>query len=186
MTLGDWEDMTSSWSSSHSYFLEIIILARQISALWILPTAFYRAFLLPIDALITGDGSFEMSPTDKIACIRGGRILETKELSELLEFLYAPRQIAGCQSPEDCDDYRTSTRFLAEDWRRYDPRHGPMLLRIWDDDDWIRLQECCPVCLASMRTAHRLTKDAVWDRLLAIFDLPKWSELEQMKGEAFQ
>ncbi|KAJ7840787.1 hypothetical protein B0H13DRAFT_147005 [Mycena leptocephala] len=95
MTLDTWEDVVtqSSWSSSDSHFLETIILARQISALWILPAAFYRAFLLPANALITGDGSFEMSP------MTGGRILETTEVSHLLEFLYAPQQIEGCQSP---------------------------------------------------------------------------------------
>jgi hypothetical protein len=62
----------------------------------------------------------------------------------------------------------------------------PIRLTIWEDPDWIPLKSCCPICLATIRTAHPLAKEAVWDRLPAIFDLPKWSELEQMKTEALQ
>ncbi|KAJ7876240.1 hypothetical protein B0H13DRAFT_1723032 [Mycena leptocephala] len=115
--LADWEDLpnTSSWlPDTTSHYLEIILLAHQVSALWILPVAFYRACeSAKIEDTIAGVPGCSLNTADVVACVTGLRYLETTGASQLLSFLCA-LTIEGCKSPVDCTELRVKNRFEAE------------------------------------------------------------------------
>ncbi|KAJ6571179.1 hypothetical protein B0H19DRAFT_936860 [Mycena capillaripes] len=187
-TFDEWETKSPhvSWHVSRS--LDIILLARRTSALWILPAAFYRACqFASVDEIINGDEDSELHPADKVACVTGVRTLETTSVSDVLQFLYMPRQIFGCQSPAKCEEVRTAAHFDAEDWRAYEAEDTFLPFDIWGNvHDWSRLSSCCATCVSSMRTTHWEAKLAVWDQLPQIFRLPNWKQLNEMKAEALR
>ncbi|KAJ7155206.1 hypothetical protein C8R46DRAFT_911049 [Mycena filopes] len=171
-----------------SFHFEAISLARQTSALWILPTAFYHASTaIDIGQIMMGIEGCDVTPTDAIACTRGRRFLDTTANYNVLDFLCSPT-VHGCESPDACSSGQREGYIRAEDWRKYDPGMGlePCApLEIWDDDDFEEL-EVCNVCKSHFKSVHQLARQAVWDRLPALFELPSWAELEQMKAAALK
>ncbi|KAJ7456117.1 hypothetical protein FB451DRAFT_1512487 [Mycena latifolia] len=192
-TLGEWESTyyeSWPWFPDSDYkFLDVVLLARQTSASWILPTAFYRICAhVGEDSIINGYSSLELRPVDKLACMAAIRYLETTGAKKILDFLVKPLQTRECSSlnPELCSGSRVKTRFAAENWRDYD-LGGPALLPLdlWEVDDWSRLT-VCDACLSAMKGAHAAAKEALWDKLPELFNLPNWAELERMKAEALK
>ena len=169
--------------------LNIITLARQTSAEWILPTAFYRICeLVHEDTIINGEGMVELDPIDKVACMTAIRFLETTGASNVLKFLTTPMWIPGCTAdpPEDCTLSRAETRAEAELWRDYAIGKAPYLpFELWSTDDWERLN-VCGHCLSTMKSAAKEAKEVLWKTVPELFGLPSWIELEKMKAEALK
>ncbi|KAF7362182.1 hypothetical protein MVEN_00564300 [Mycena venus] len=192
-TLDGWDDVSldPTFCDTLPSYLVVVILARQVDALWILPHAFY-CLSREEDAdkiIIHGDQGLELSAADKLACLSGVRTLETTSASEVLEFLYDPRHIPGCQTPAVCAEVRAKARFIAEDSRRYfrgNALDDVLPLNIWRHDDWSLLELCCRTCIAEMKVNHQKARQSVWDELPQIFGLSSWAELERMKAEALQ
>ncbi|KAJ7174763.1 hypothetical protein C8R46DRAFT_990820 [Mycena filopes] len=187
-TLFAWDNPFYAWEYSNPRFhLEAISLARQTSALWILPIAFYRASTtIDIREIMTGIEGCTLTPADAVACVQGLRFLDTTATSEVLDFLWSP-EVDGCGSAE-CEQGRLDGRIEAELWRRYDHRtksRPDSPLEMWEDDHFAEL-EVCGVCKPPLRSAHALARKVIWDRLPGIFDLPSWTELEQMKAAALE
>ncbi|KAJ7166187.1 hypothetical protein C8R46DRAFT_1351592 [Mycena filopes] len=170
-----------------AHLASAISLARQTSALWILPIAFYRASTtIDIREIMTGIEGCTLTPADAVACVQGLRFLDTTATSEVLNFLWSP-EVDGCGSAE-CEQGKLDGRIEGELWRSYDHRtksrpHSP--LEMWEDDHFAEL-EVCGVCKPPLRSAHALAGKVIWDRLPGIFDLPSWAELEQMKAVALE
>ncbi|KAJ7790457.1 hypothetical protein B0H13DRAFT_2689976 [Mycena leptocephala] len=179
---------TSSWSpKTTSHYLQVIILARQMDALWILPTAFYQLCDKEmIEDIFAGTPGCSLSSADLLTYVTGLRFLETTGLSAILEFMCV-RTIDGCLHPQECSEARVVKRFEAENWRKYERAlFRPYLpFDIWTADDWGELG-VCSVCLARMMSLHQAAAELVWSRLPETFQLPPWEELEQMKTEALE
>ncbi|KAJ7034242.1 hypothetical protein C8F04DRAFT_1183530 [Mycena alexandri] len=151
-TLHGWDTMQLACTWYHdtpSQYLEAILLARQTSALWILPIAFYCACTrLDLEDIITGLGGHTLDAQDMVAC-------------------------------KLCAGKRLEHRRDAEDWRN--SHISP--LDIWDEDDLHNLP-VCDACRSQMKPVHQLARESLWDHLPAIFHLPSWEELVQMKVKA--
>ncbi|KAJ7018711.1 hypothetical protein C8F04DRAFT_364893 [Mycena alexandri] len=180
-TLHGWDTMQLACTWYHdtpSQYLEAILLARQTSALWILPIAFYCACTrLDLEDIITGLGGHTLDAQDMVACVQGVRYLDTRATSEILNFLWSPA--SRCEFPVDCMAERLEHRRDAEDWRN--SHISP--LDIWDEDDLHNLP-VCDACRSQMKPVHQLARESLWDHLPAIFHLPSWEELVQMKVKA--
>ncbi|KAJ7456058.1 hypothetical protein FB451DRAFT_1048603 [Mycena latifolia] len=165
--------------------LEVALLARQTSAIWVLPTAFYRIYEVAEESdIVHGIESGALGPADKVACIRAIRWLETAGTSKILEFLWAPLEMPGCYGGTRCSDSRIKTRIAAEAWRASDPGTASFLpLTLWGADDWERL-DVCRICLRRMKATHAEAKQCIWDKLPELFGLPNWTELARLKTEA--
>ncbi|KAJ7876225.1 hypothetical protein B0H13DRAFT_2055784 [Mycena leptocephala] len=111
-------------------YIQLPVIARELHIDWILPAAFYRVCDFTRDTDILS-GPLELG--DKLRCITGCRVLETAGVAKILEFLWSPFEIPGCDSTSICFRNRSGT---------------------WEDSDWDRLN-VCDVCLASMKIAHR-------------------------------
>ncbi|KAJ7085117.1 hypothetical protein B0H15DRAFT_783343 [Mycena belliarum] len=188
-TLREWDKLrpaASEWLESPAAYLDIVPLARQTSAYWLLPTAFYRICRHSYEKdIITGH---ELTPAEKVTCVVGIRCLETSCATDVLDFLSNPLDIPGCRSDEgECKDSRAILRRSTEVWRRYAPgKDAPRLpLEVWTASDWENLTVCEP-CLRTMKAAHETAKKELWNQLPALFELPDWATLEQMKAEALK
>ncbi|KAJ7456053.1 hypothetical protein FB451DRAFT_1143508 [Mycena latifolia] len=162
----------------------ILQLARQLSADWILPSAFYR-FCGDCDeaAIIIGCDHYALSTPDKIRCVKAIRELETTATAAVVEFLWSAAGAEACGSPVQCVVSRHEVRQMVEAWRSGPLRALP--LRLWEDNDWERFHtDVCADCIASLKSAHLEARFNLWDRLPEIFGLPNWTELEKMKAEA--
>ncbi|KAJ7759991.1 hypothetical protein B0H16DRAFT_1313090 [Mycena metata] len=187
MTLDDWDATGKNSMRAHGEFLlEVILLARQTSALWILPVAFYNASTrLDIEILITGLDGRSLETTDVIACVQGLRYLDTTATSNILDFL-TPRAIPGCVLPVACAQKRGAKRSEVEAWRVYEPQEdtNPIApLDMWEQSDYHGV-DVCGVCRSYIESFHRSARQSLWSRLPEIFGLPPWAELEQLKTEA--
>ncbi|KAJ7753192.1 hypothetical protein B0H16DRAFT_1723228 [Mycena metata] len=167
------------------FLLEVILLARQTFALWILPVAFYYTCTrLDIDILITGLDGHSLQTTDIIACVQDLRYLDTTATSNILDL--TPRAIPGCVLPVACAQKRGAKRSEVEAWRVYEPQEdtNPIApLDMWEQSDYHGV-DVCGVCRSYMESFHRSARQSLWSRLSEIFGLPPWAELEQLKTEA--
>ncbi|KAJ7100389.1 hypothetical protein C8R44DRAFT_642011 [Mycena epipterygia] len=184
-TLHEWEQLegkTSPWAD-----LCIVFLARPLSIDWILPTTFYRiCHKTPEESLLMGYGPYELTAEDKIRCMATCRVIETTAVTRILDFLWSPVFIHGCEHPEECMESRFRRRRAVEGRRERTSEEAAIIpLGIWKEEDWEDL-EVCDVCLSTMKTTHQQAKQSFWDGLPAMFGLPEWTELEKMKTEALQ
>ncbi|KAJ7759887.1 hypothetical protein B0H16DRAFT_1720103 [Mycena metata] len=162
-TLLGWHAVGQEPMWEYDELLEVILLARQTSALWILPTAFYNACTrLDVEELIT----------------------DTTVTSSILDFLN-PQPIPGCVLPVACAQNRGAKRLEVELWRVYAPQdtNPNPPLDIWEESDYGAL-DVCEVCRSYMESVHRDARQYLWSQLPAIFGPPPWAELEQLKTEA--
>ncbi|KAJ7100437.1 hypothetical protein C8R44DRAFT_888264 [Mycena epipterygia] len=193
ITLQEWEladaQFNSSWfDAADCDYIQMIHLARQTSALWILPTVFYRMCRYSRqleEDIINGTDSGTLRSHDKVVYMRAARFLESTATSDVLEFLWSPPEINDCSSSKRCIRSRHRLRRIAEGWRRVKAGEDSicMPLDIWDEDDWKKL-EICQRCLSAMRKTHQDAKQSVWNQLPEILELPDWADLECMRDEA--
>lgn len=116
----------------------------------------------------------------------GCRVLEATAVTKILDFLWSPLQIDDCESRRACTKSRIACRQEAEKWRDQPSDQALTLpLAMWEETDWERL-DVCDVCLSTMKITHQQAKQSFWDGLLAMFDLPVWTDLEKLKVEALQ
>ncbi|KAJ6556985.1 hypothetical protein DFH09DRAFT_547975 [Mycena vulgaris] len=185
-TLPEWESagvhFKSSWfDPEYCDYIRLVLLARQTSALWILPTVFYRmcrhAHRFEYE-IISGD----LQSRDKSMYIRAARFLESTATSNILDFLLS--EVQRC-TDDDCRASKQKMRRVAEGRRRFSPEDDLafMPLEVWLEKDWDRL-DVCQKCLLTMKKTHKEAKQSLWDRLPEIFELPDWKWLTPMREEA--
>ncbi|KAJ7796008.1 hypothetical protein B0H14DRAFT_2620341 [Mycena olivaceomarginata] len=178
-TLEAWDALPElPWSSGLS--LDIVPIARQLGAEWILPTSFYRICQSSFDhEIVTGT---ELSDADKVTCIKGLRYLETTGAAHVLDFLLAP--YSNCSTRASCVESRQAIRRQVETERRkYDAeRFTAMPLELVLEDP----PNVCSDCFSKMKKVHEDAQEELWDDLPRIFGLDDWEKLEAMKAEALK
>ncbi|KAJ7602765.1 hypothetical protein FB45DRAFT_1072642 [Roridomyces roridus] len=162
--------------------LPMIPLARQLSLDWMLPVAFYRVCQHAKEAHVLHD----LSADDQLRYILACRMLETGEVSKILNFLWMPIDECSNDDPPTCNRIRIGYRRFAEERRVVSADLASKLpLDVWTSKDCSEMRVCAP-CLRAMMDAHGAAKRSFWDRLPSFFGLPNWEELEKMKSEAFE
>ncbi|KAF8144682.1 hypothetical protein K438DRAFT_2029083 [Mycena galopus ATCC 62051] len=151
-------------------------LARHASADWVLPSVLSSCAWVDPEKLLNGT----LAPSDAILCLRARDQLQTRWSSRVLEFLWKPLRIPGCVTPDLCLDSRLRQRELAETWRE----EQIIVLYLWNEDNWFELEDICPACLKFMNAANNEGRQACWDNLPRLFDLPDWPALVQMRYAA--
>ncbi|KAJ7184903.1 hypothetical protein C8R46DRAFT_938879 [Mycena filopes] len=184
-TLEKWEEFTE-WGV---HPIELINFAREVSADWVLPQAFAACCWLDPTVLVSGllpgiDGrthAITLEPADLVRCIRGAIALHSTWTSKVLSFLWEPRQITGCMSPNRCLSARVSRQQDADAWRS----EQVPVLELWNWYDSNRLQSSvCPICFEFMEEAPATAKEEYWQALPKIFDLPEWNILLEQRRAA--
>ncbi|KAJ7932802.1 hypothetical protein B0H13DRAFT_2307459 [Mycena leptocephala] len=179
-----------SWGrpTERTYLIATIQLAREVDAPWILPSAFYE---LAFNYRELGKAVFHgvvfngvpasISAQDQDLFANGHNIQNASTMADILRFLFHPSEIEGCTSSKTC----FSLRLQAMESRRGNFRlYASTPLGVWDETDWISLDNLCPACLAVLKQTHEDARQAFWDKLPEIYGLPEWEELERLRAAA--
>ncbi|KAJ7254748.1 hypothetical protein C8J57DRAFT_1346569 [Mycena rebaudengoi] len=171
MSQDQW-DRDESWNFNPFGAVE---LAREISADWILPMAFYRccgelslAEFVTLDVL-SSDIQIYAQAIDTLHSWN----------SRVLNFLLDPVTIPDCVSPHQCLERRMKLRGR---WGGVFDDYLP--LGVWSPEDWDELAVCM-ACLPKLKQTHAASIERLWAALPSIFGLPDWNTLETMKLAAF-
>jgi hypothetical protein len=191
-----WGDLSSlaaekcswNWPTEKTSLIATIQLAREVDAPWILPSAFYD---LAVNYEVLGKAVFNgavyngiptsLSAQDQDSFAKGHYIQNASTMADVLRFLFHPLEIEGCTSSQECFSVRLKAmESLREDLRGY----ASAPLEVWGGDDWRLLDDLCPACLAVLKQTHKDARQAFWDKLLEIYGLPEWEELERLRAAA--
>ncbi|KAJ7210599.1 hypothetical protein C8J57DRAFT_1401007 [Mycena rebaudengoi] len=161
-SLDMWTNLSPSWTPR----------PREVSALWVLPTAFYALCVAASHSsrvLSRGvtfqDRVVKLTEAD-LEIFLDGSCRQREAASTILQFLWHPESLPGCHTGSRCFHARCSERRYS-DGRLYELGCQP--LEIWGTSEWEELPSTiCPVCIRSMKLMHC------------------WEDLEQMKIAALQ
>ncbi|KAJ7119176.1 hypothetical protein C8R44DRAFT_189565 [Mycena epipterygia] len=178
------------WPDDFTYNMCVIELAREVEALWVLPTAFYvlSTAYQKLGSIIFHGTVYHGIPTslslqDQQSFITGRDSQIGSTNADILRFLLDPpsSEIKGCKSPNEC----SAERLRAFASIRERVRAYPAIpLEMWKPTYWDKLGKVCPACLAVLKDTHRRARQAFWDKLPGMYGLPPWAELEKMKEAA--
>ncbi|KAJ7132542.1 hypothetical protein C8R44DRAFT_774165 [Mycena epipterygia] len=178
----------ASWSIEPDQLIPIINLAREVSALWILPTVFYSLCMTTphnVRSLVTGvtfrNHTTRLDPADLEIFLEGS--YEQREASSaMLQFLWHPEAVPGCVTPTKCYAARCAERKY-RDVKLFDLGHSP--LELWGAEEWNQLPlTICLTCVGGMKATHKRAIASFWADLPTKYRLPCWEDLEQMKDAA--
>ncbi|KAJ7186015.1 hypothetical protein C8R46DRAFT_1062214 [Mycena filopes] len=176
---------SASWGVDNDEWLRIVLFGQGLFLDWILPLAFYRlTAVFSSNQILNGvsgeDGVHrELSAADKLRCVEQSIQLKTAASSAILNFLWDPPVLPGCERPGTCTAARLKARREAEA-----RRSGTLPLRLWETDHWASLSSACVSCQTYMKTAHARALQRLWDGLPQRFGLADWAVLEQVKAAA--
>ncbi|KAJ6548105.1 hypothetical protein DFH09DRAFT_989147 [Mycena vulgaris] len=194
-TLSDYDDSSSESTSMTepdevSYETAIILIAREVDALWILPVALYylaetkpAAIDLILDCVTYKTHPAKLSGEDQLLFMKIS--LRIRCLAQdLVRFLYSPHIIPGCEGGHKCIAARLSGVEEAHD-AIADEGDDPLGLK--DSGLWKTLKSsCCRVCYRAFKRTHQEARQEFWNQLPGLCGLPPWEELEKMKAEALR
>ncbi|KAJ6616328.1 hypothetical protein B0H10DRAFT_1799704 [Mycena sp. CBHHK59/15] len=180
----DCRPLPTSWEFRPNHLLPMILLAREVSALWILPVIFYQyCEHRGPDQLLSGykyrGSHLNLSAQDQVTCLSAMMMLRTQLMTDFLDFLWNSNVTLRCFRYGECITSRINARRVAET-RRHE--HFPFDTWSAQDTSGINL---CPTCAAALQNAHQDAQSALWNRLPELFKLPSWDELEKMRVAAF-
>ncbi|KAF7359031.1 hypothetical protein MSAN_01243800 [Mycena sanguinolenta] len=169
--------------------IRAIQLAREVDAPWILPRAFYTLSLnfntlgvtIFHGAVYNGEKTC-LSLEDQTSFLKGYNI-QRNDTVDNLRFLLDPLDNQGCHRPGPAGCSLQKSKAM---------RHCPALLNkrpvnalyVWDGEAWHKLRNMCTPCLEALKKKHQDARQAFWDRLPEIYDLPSWEVLEQLRAAA--
>ncbi|KAJ6456766.1 hypothetical protein C8R47DRAFT_996120, partial [Mycena vitilis] len=163
--------------------LATIQAAHEVSALWLLPVAYYQACDFEDETIAKANvpGSQEYVQQ----CMKS-RVSLVREHVVCMGFLKASSATGTCMLPRKCNAARLEGVELYFSYVADDLDVNP--LQVWDRPEWTHIAEhgMCSPCLQKAQTMHSDALDKLWDRLPGIFDLPPWAELHAMRKAAME
>ncbi|KAF7289706.1 BTB domain-containing protein [Mycena indigotica] len=164
--------------------IALITTARQVSADWLLPFAFYELCRRTDEQRVVWSPALAVA--DKQRWVTGLRALETREVTRLLRFLWQDPPGSGPLAYYTCIGHDACVWARAQLRRGlFDGTSAPQLplelLADADVDDGM----LCGTCYAEFRGQRKAARAKLWARLPDIFALPGWEELEKAKADAF-
>ncbi|KAJ7490872.1 hypothetical protein FB451DRAFT_1124434 [Mycena latifolia] len=176
------------WPDDDAFQICVIQLAREVDALWLLPTAFYdlsssydQHGRKIFHGVVYNGTPTSLCVQDQDSLLQGHAIQTRATTRDIMKFLFYPPDIEGCTSSA-CSGNRLNR--LRVEW---DDLHDHCLppLDVWVEDDWESLEEdVCRTCITEMKRTHAEARQAFWDALPEMYGLPPWEELKKMKAAA--
>ncbi|KAF7295797.1 hypothetical protein HMN09_01122600 [Mycena chlorophos] len=183
-------DLFAGWrSEDHGvHKLYMLALAREVGALWLLPTILHDIYLILTEL---GFGELDQlsdfghfSPTTIAADDAKAIVTNMGDhfhgAVQILSFLGSPAHIKGCTTPDCCPLLRFQNigyAMTAIEIMRDRP------LDVWSKTDWKRLN-LCQTCLKTLKKNHQSARQDFWNKLPGRYGLPGWKELKEMAAAA--
>ncbi|KAJ7490867.1 hypothetical protein FB451DRAFT_1079622 [Mycena latifolia] len=199
-TLSAYDDSVSSPSSicnvnnpaiEYAYEVAVLTIAREVHALWILPSAFYFMAATNEDAIhkVLDCGAYKtltakLSGVDQLVFLKSSLFI-SREAYSFIGFLSSPEVIPGCTGGHKCIAARL--RGVDDAHNKITEKYSDHPLGLKDASLWKRLKTgCCAVCFYTLRQKHTEARRTFWDQLPSLCGLPPWDVLEQMKADALR
>ncbi|KAJ6460078.1 hypothetical protein C8R47DRAFT_994311 [Mycena vitilis] len=188
-TLDGWMTISpTSWRIDPDLIIPVINLAREVSALWVLPAVFYSLCISTphhFRSLARGvpfRGCTARLTAADLEIFLEGSHAQRECASAMLQFLWYPEHLQGCASYARCYNARCAERKYREGLQ-YQLGYRP--LELWGEAEWRQLPPAiCLICVDRMHGIHHQAMQSFWDDLPAKYHLPCWADLEQMKDAA--
>ncbi|KAJ7494253.1 hypothetical protein B0H11DRAFT_2190585 [Mycena galericulata] len=158
--------------------------AREVDALWILPSAFYSIAATNEDtqAAMKCFAAAKLNPGDQVLFLKSSLQI-CLSVHPITRFLHTPSTIPACSGGNECPKARLEAfsafqrRLERNPWCSADPLGVCESFGVMK-----RLKStCCSTCYESLTETHTAARQALWDELPKMCDLPPWEELEKMK-----
>ncbi|KAJ7503708.1 hypothetical protein B0H11DRAFT_1797688 [Mycena galericulata] len=154
---------------------EVIKVATEVGALWILPAAYYEVCNEGLESFFENSALQEhLTPDQKKTCVLGHTAL-TAGMLHVHKFMRAERPT--CTNPAHCNGV---FRKMNERLLRAVSCGDTHVFRYWEDSDW-ESAAICPQCKSTARDSHTIARGFFWMGLPEIFGLPEWGELEDIR-----
>ncbi|KZP14544.1 hypothetical protein FIBSPDRAFT_751663 [Athelia psychrophila] len=180
----NYPDANVEWTAMEAVesFMEIVIIARKTGLLSILPYVLYSCCHMEsaaeiIDGTRRKDGSISILPIqDRLACLAGYRAICDAQADTMYAWLHMPLGeivTAGCKISVACKGARGNI-FLQD----FSPKQRIMGFPVKADYAGL-----CGICAAVADRKYQEGREAMWERLPALFGLPPWAELLKERAE---
>jgi hypothetical protein len=179
-------------SDGISACVAVIQLARQVSALWLLPIAFYElatrdnaTIQIALQCSTFNNHPAKLSGDDQILFLTSSILIGHLE-HKALSFLHSMESSAECSRGTRCEAARLKA--IAKAHLLITMVTSPIPLQICSVSGvWGDLSKgCCVKCHNCLNEAHAMARQKIWDKLPGICGLPPWPELEKMKANALK
>ncbi|KAJ7304565.1 hypothetical protein DFH08DRAFT_793749 [Mycena albidolilacea] len=156
-------------------YLKTIKILVEVGALWMLPDAYFALYPVDLLGLIRAASWDGLGDSEKANCLRVfSHKVRMQPACALLEFLSAAE--TSCKVPNNCN------RARQEAIRDHAWSSNLDIVDAWSEYGWAYLAEgLCELCLQEARDVYEQAKQNFWDDLPALFDLPDWATLEQLR-----
>lgn len=168
------DDHTSHW-------MQLAQLARKGGLLSVLPYVLYRCIQeYPATSLLRGieqaDGTVRrLAPEDQLACLEGHRRLVREQTNETFAWIYGSGRLSDeCLRPKICNE-------LLHELSKSRSTPEPVVsgLDLWNS---METGQLCAMCSDISEYLHTVGREALWERLPELLDLPPWSELQKERA----
>ncbi|KAJ7161743.1 hypothetical protein C8R46DRAFT_1223037 [Mycena filopes] len=171
------ERCAPSWEKWEEFYdwdvnpIELLNLAREVSAHWVLPQAFSACCLLDPMLLVSGWPTADVDGNMQTVILDISRHtplpVRRDRDAHHLDLDTAP-----------CLTARVSYQKDAEEWRSA----GVSVLKLWNELDWDNLKvDVCSPCSEFMHASHAAAREEYWQALPKIFNMPNWNILLEQK-----
>ncbi|KAK6991794.1 BTB domain-containing protein [Favolaschia claudopus] len=150
--------------------------ACEVGATWMLPTVYY---VIAQEASFLDRAADYMQTHQIQACLAAQSKLMRAQVSSYQFLRSLP--LAGCVS-SDCQEAVEEAYYELDNWRTNLWDMDPLGDFVFDDMD----SELCPACLEFSAAQFSEAQQAFWENLPALFMLPNWDELKEMRRKAME
>ncbi|EDR12104.1 uncharacterized protein LACBIDRAFT_311092 [Laccaria bicolor S238N-H82] len=153
-------------------------LAHEMDLPWLLPPVLYFCTEdIVRDYMYKGERK-SMNKSQQVACIKALMPLIKWHQREVLSFLYLTN-VDGCKSFAQCNEGRLKlSRACSASEVNFSLISFSGLF-----EEVVRRVVCTTCCIAS-RDAHLAGREALWEALPGLFDLPSWETLRTLRAQA--
>ncbi|KIK04776.1 hypothetical protein K443DRAFT_675558 [Laccaria amethystina LaAM-08-1] len=182
-TLQDFDAQLSKRTIPRTNFLAFLIadLVHEMDLPWLLPMALYictQSFEEIVMGYIYKGERRWINNAQQVACIEAVEPLTICLREDILSFLYWT-DVDGCKSSAQCKEGHL------ELLKKYCSSTTRNPLASFSDifEEVVRKAVCTRCCIAS-RDAHLIAREALWEALPGLFDLPSWETLRALREQA--
>jgi hypothetical protein len=146
---------------------------------WLLPPVLCSC-TLAFEEVVTGymykGERRRMNSSQQVVCIKALRPLI--EWRDILNFLYWTN-VDGCKSSAQCNQGHLK---LLKNYSPYKLRNP--VGSFSENFEQIAQKAFCTTCCIASRDAHLAAREALWEALPGLFDLPSWETLRTLREQA--
>ena len=183
-TLQDFDARKSKGTilATNSLAFLIADLVHEMDLPWLLPTVLYICTLsfedIVMGYMYKGERR-RMNGSQQVACIKALRPLIICYRKDIHNFLHwIAINVDGCKSSLHCNEVRLTLLRATSSYTR-----NP-LGSFSDVFEKAARKGFCKTCYIKSRDAHLAAREALWDALPGLFDLPSWKTLKTLREQA--